>query len=91
MALVRTPSGNPTLSEVAVALSDPRVGIGSVKREDVLSVARTVGIVRESRIPARHVSTVYFALARQRAFLPPIEQDAPRRATGHVVDGEVLS
>jgi len=71
MAVVSIRPGRPTLSEVAIALSDPRVGIGAVTRADVLKAVNGHSLidVRESRIDSRWVSTVYFTLARSRGIL----------------------
>lgn len=67
MALVRGLSGWPTLSEVAVMLSHPSVGLGDVTAKEVFEAAcaRRL-IVRESRIDSAKLAEVYFHLGAQR-------------------------
>ena len=70
MAVVRNPGGWPTLSQVAVLLSDPRVGLGNVTRKDVFDAAcKRRLIVRESRMDSSKLADVYFELCYERGIL----------------------
>lgn len=67
MAVVYNPGGFPTISEVARVLSDPRVGLGEVRRADVFDACKARGVnIFQSRIDSAKLADVYFELCYTR-------------------------